>query len=36
VTADLINGTIIKDGWLTPAALCKGIQSACTAAGISG
>ena len=35
VTADEIAGTIIKDGWLTPAALCKGITSACTAAGIS-
>jgi D-xylose transport system substrate-binding protein len=35
VTADMIAGTIIKDGWLTPAALCKGITSSCTAAGIS-
>jgi len=35
ITADKIAGTIIKDGWLTPAALCKGITSFCTAAGIS-
>jgi D-xylose transport system substrate-binding protein len=35
VTAADIESTIIKDGWLSPAALCKGIASDCTAAGIS-
>jgi len=35
VTSDNMADTIIKDGWLTPTALCKGITSACTAAGIS-
>jgi D-xylose transport system substrate-binding protein len=35
VTAADIEGTIIKDGWLSVSALCKGITSDCTAAGIS-
>ena len=35
VTTANMESTIIKDGWLSPATLCKGIQSACTAAGIS-
>ncbi len=35
VTADNMADTIIKDGWLTASALCKGITSDCAAAGIS-
>jgi D-xylose transport system substrate-binding protein len=35
VTTANMESTIINDGWLSPATLCKGIQSDCTAAGIS-
>jgi D-xylose transport system substrate-binding protein len=35
VTAADIEGTIIKDGWLTASALCKGIASDCAAAGVN-
>jgi D-xylose transport system substrate-binding protein len=35
VTAENMADTIIKDGWLSAADLCKGIASDCTAAGIS-
>ena len=35
VTTENMADTIIKDGWLTAADLCKGIASDCTAAGIS-
>ena len=35
VTTENMADTIIKDGWLSAADLCKGIASDCTAAGIS-